>query len=248
MKDISIVLPAHNEASRIENCVKEVERAVSSFSSSYELIVAEDGSRDGTDRVLANLAESNPNLRFLHSPVRLGKGKAIKNALCSAKGDIIVFMDVDLATSLKHLPLIVQLAREHRGLAIGSRHVEGSRVRRPFTRTVSSLTYNLFVRTLFLDGIHDHQCGFKAMNNEVAKAVRECVKSDGWFFDTEMILICKRMGFPVMEVGVDWSEPKKTSEFEINFLRDSTRMGLDALKLKLKPNGLQDCWSASAPR
>ncbi|HLE76033.1 MAG TPA: glycosyltransferase, partial [Candidatus Bathyarchaeia archaeon] len=134
-KEISIVLPAYNEALRIQKCVKEVERAVSSFSGSYEIIVAEDGSTDGTDRIVANLSESNPHLSFLHSPIRLGKGKAIKNALRSARGDVIVFMDVDLSANLDALPHIVQLAKERRGLAIGSRHVKGSRVRRPFTRT-----------------------------------------------------------------------------------------------------------------
>jgi glycosyltransferase involved in cell wall biosynthesis len=238
-KDISIVLPAYNEALRIKKCVKEVERAVSSFSGSYEIIVAEDGSTDGTDRILANLSKRNPHLSFLHSPVRLGKGKAIKKALRSARGDVIIFMDVDLSASLKYLPCIVQLAKEHRGLAIGSRHVEGSRVRRPFTRTLFSLTYNLFVRALFLDGIRDHQCGFKAMSREVAEVVRDNVKSDGFFLDTEMILRCKKLSFPVMEVGVEWSEAKKRNESVIKPFRDATKMGLDLLRFRLNTNDLQ---------
>jgi glycosyltransferase involved in cell wall biosynthesis len=238
-KEISIVLPAYNEALRIEKCVREVERAVSSFSGSYEIIVAEDGSTDGTDCILANLSESNPQLSFLHSSVRLGKGKAIKNALRSARGDVIVFMDVDLATSLKCLPSIVQLVKEHRGLAVGSRHVEGSRVRRPFTRTLFSLTYNLFVRALFLDGIHDHQCGFKAMSREVAEVVRDNAKSDGLFLDTEMILRCKKLGFPVVEVGVEWSETRKRSESGVKLFHDATKMGLDLLRFRLNTNDLQ---------
>jgi len=238
-KEISIVLPAYNEALRIQKCVKEVERAVSSFSGSYEIIVAEDGSTDGTDRIVANLSESNPHLSFLHSPIRLGKGKAIKNALRSARGDVIVFMDVDLAASLKYLPRIVQLAKEHRGLAIGSRHVKGSRVRRPFTRTLFSLAYNLFARALFLDGIHDHQCGFKAMSHEVAEVIRDNAKSDGLFLDTEMILRCKKLGFPVMEVGVEWSETKKRNESAVKLFHDATKMGLNLLRFRLNTNDLQ---------
>jgi len=238
-KEISIVLPAYNEALRIQKCVKEVERAVSSFSGSYEIIVAEDGSTDGTDRIVANLSESNPHLSFLHSPIRLGKGKAIKNALRSARGDVIVFMDVDLAASLKYLPRIVQLAKEQRGLAIGSRHVKGSRVRRPFTRTLFSLAYNLFARALFLDGIHDHQCGFKAMSHEVAEVIRDNAKSDGLFLDTEMILRCKKLGFPVMEVGVEWSETKKRNESAVKLFHDATKMGLNLLRFRLNTNDLQ---------
>jgi glycosyltransferase involved in cell wall biosynthesis len=235
-KDISIVLPAYNEASRIEKCVKEVEQAVSSFSGSYEIIVAEDGSTDGTDRILANLSKHNLHLRLLHSPVRLGKGKAIKKALRSAKGDIIVFMDVDLSASLNALPHIVQLAKEHRGLAIGSRHVKGSRVQRPFTRTVFSLTYNLLARMLFLDGIRDHQCGFKAMSREVAEVVRDYAKSDGFFLDTEMILRCKKLGFPVIEVGVEWTENKKRNESAIKPFHNATKMGLNLLRFRLNTN------------
>jgi glycosyltransferase involved in cell wall biosynthesis len=235
-KEVSIVLPAYNEASRIKKCLQEVERAVSSFSNSYEIIVTEDGSTDNTHRIVANLSERNPHLSLLHSPVRLGKGKAIKNALYSAKGDVIVFMDVDLSANLDALPHIVQLAKEQRGIAIGSRHVKGSRVRRPFTRTLFSLTYNLFARTLFLDGVHDHQCGFKAMSYEVAEIIRHTAKSDGWFFDTEMILQCKRLGFPVVEIGVEWSETKKRSESVIKPFRDATKMGVDLLKFRLTTN------------
>ena len=236
-KEISILLPAYNEALRIEQCVKDVEQAVSSFSGSYEIIVAEDGSTDGTDRIVATLAESNPNLSFLHSPVRLGKGKAIKKALSSAKGDVIVFMDVDLSTSLRYLPRIVQLAKEHRGMAIGSRHVKGSRVKRSFSRTLFSLTYNLLARALFLDGVHDHQCGFKAMSHEVAEALRDNCKSDGFFFDTEMILRCKKLGFPLIEVGVEWVETRKKSEPSgIKLFRDAMKVGIDLLRFRLNAN------------
>ena len=236
-KDISIVLPAYNEALRIEKCVKEVERAVSSFSGSYEIIVTEDGSTDGTERVVASLSQSNPQLCLRHSPVRLGKGKAIKRALASAKGDVIVFMDVDLATSLDYLPQIVKLAQRHRGMAIGSRHVKGSKVQRRVSRTLSSLTYNLFVRMLFLDGVHDHQCGFKAMSREVAAVLLDKTMSDGFFFDTEMILWCKKLGFPVTEVGVEWAETRKKSESAIRLFPDAARLGLDLLRFRLNTSG-----------
>ena len=232
-KEISIILPAYNEASRIERCIREVTRAIHSFSGSSEIIVTEDGSTDDTEKIVANLSQSNPHLHFLHFPIRLGKGKAIKKALASAKGDIIVFMDVDLSTSLKHLPQIVKLAREHRGMAIGSRHVNGSKVERSFSRTLFSLSYNLFVRLLFLDGVHDHQCGFKAMSREVAAVVLNKIESDGFFFDTEMILWCKKLGFPVIEVAVEWTEISKKGATAVRLVSDAAKLGLDLLRFRL---------------
>jgi glycosyltransferase involved in cell wall biosynthesis len=232
-KEISILLPAYNEASQIEKCVLEVEATVSSFSKSYEIIVSEDGSTDGTDAIVNKMAKFNPNLILLHSPTRLGKGKAIKNALSSSKGNVIVFMDVDLATNLECLPQVLRLVKENGGMAIGSRHVEGSRVQRRVSRTLFSLTYNLFVRMLFLDGIHDHQCGFKVMSREVAEAVLSNIKSDGYFFDTEMIVRCKKLGFPVVEVGVKWSEKRKKGDSKVNLFQDAKKIGLDMLAFRL---------------
>jgi len=238
-KDISVILPAHDEALRIEKSVNEVERVVRFISSgSYEIIVAEDGSADGSDRILARLSNRNPNIVLLHSSVRLGKGLAIRRALCLARGDVISFMDVDLSASLKYFPHLVQLAKSCRGLAIGSRHAKGSKVRRPIARTIFSLTYNLLARALFLDGVRDHQCGFKAMSREVAEFVREKAKSDGFFLDTEMIILCKRFGFPVMEVGVEWTENRNRNESGIKPLREATKLGLDLLRFRLSSKDL----------
>jgi glycosyltransferase involved in cell wall biosynthesis len=240
-KEISIILPAHNEALRIKKCIQETERAVNSFSSSYEIIVAEDGSTDGTEDIVADLAKGNRHISLLHSPLRLGKGEAIKRALRLAKGNVIVFMDVDLATNLSSLAKIVRLTQSHRGMTIGSRYVEGSKVQRGVSRSVFSLTYNLFVRILFLDGIHDHQCGFKAMSYEVAKVLLDKSKSNSFFFDTEIILLCKKLNFPVKEVEVEWTENRKKNESKVKLLPVAKRIGLDLLKFRLNKKDPEDC-------
>jgi glycosyltransferase involved in cell wall biosynthesis len=233
-KEISVLLPAYNEALQIESACG-VDHAVSSFSDSYEIIVAEDGSTDGTDSIVSGLLNSLPNLSFQHSPVRLGKGKAIRNAVDSANGEVIVFMDVDLATSLDCLPRVIRRVEEHGGLVIGSRHVAGSRVYRRASRTLFSLAYNLLVRVLFLDRIHDHQCGFKAMRHEVAEAMGD-IKSDGFFFDTEMILRCKKSGFPIVEVGVEWSENRGKRTSKVRLFQDAAKIGLDLFKFRFGTN------------
>jgi glycosyltransferase involved in cell wall biosynthesis len=226
------LLPAFNEASQIERCIMAVEAAVKGFCNSYEIIVSEDGSTDGTENIVGKMAKFNPNLVLLHYTTRQGKGKAIKNALSNSKGKYITFMDVDLATDLACLPKLIDSVKRNGGMAIGSRHVHGACVQRRPTRTVFSLSYNVFVRLLFLDGIHDHQCGFKTMSREVAEAVLNCSKSDGYFFDTELIVRCKQLGYPVKEVAVTWHERSKGSS-KVNPVRDGKKIGLDMLAFRL---------------
>jgi glycosyltransferase involved in cell wall biosynthesis len=98
------LLPAYNEAAQIQRCILAVEAAVKTFCSSYEIVVSEDGSTDGTDTIVSKMAQSNPNIILLHWPNRLGKGKALKNAVNASRGKFIAFMDVDLATELTCLP------------------------------------------------------------------------------------------------------------------------------------------------
>jgi hypothetical protein len=146
-------------------------------------------------------------------------------------------MDVDLATSLHSLPQVVERVERHGGIVIGSRHVEGSRVQRRAARTMFSLVYNLLVRVLFLDSVHDHQCGFKAMRHEVAEALGD-IKSDGFFFDTEMILRCKKAGLPIAEVGVEWSENRMRNTSKVRLFHDAARIGLDLLKYRFDPGDI----------
>ena len=235
-KEVSIILPAYNEELQIEKCLLEVETAIISLTKSYEIIVSEDGSRDGPELVVSKIANNNPNLFLLHSTKRLGKGKAIRNALNFSNGKIIVFMDVDLATSLECLSRLLVTVKETCGVAIGSRHVKGSCVDRRLTRTLFSLVYNLLVRSFFLEGIHDHQCGFKAMSREIAEVVLSFSKSDGFFFDTEMILCCKKLGFSVVEIPVKWSEKRKKGNSKVNLFQDAKRIGLDMLTFWLNSN------------
>jgi hypothetical protein len=97
-----------------------------------------------------------------------------------------------------------------------------------------SLTYNLFVRLLFFDGVHDHQCGFKTMSREVAETILSISKSDGYFFDTEMIVRCKQLGFPVVEIAVKWTEKTKKGGSKVNLLQDALQIGLDMIAFRLE--------------
>jgi glycosyltransferase involved in cell wall biosynthesis len=228
---LSLIIPAYNEAPCLRQSIFFIKEAVESFSDSYEIIIAEDGSSDGTDRIAASLVQENQHLVHSHADVRLGKGQALKRALDFSEGEIIVLMDADLATSLQHLSKLVWLINSKYDGAIGSRYSKGSTLSRTILRTFTSKTYNLLVRILFGSKIKDHQCGFKAFRRDVLQYLLEDVQSNGFIFDTELIVKAVQRGYLIAELPVNWEEPYgRKSKF--NMVEDSLKMGFGLLKLK----------------
>jgi putative flippase GtrA len=118
---------------------------------------------------------------------------------------VVAYMDVDLSTDLDALlPLVAPLLTGHSDLAIGSRLARGSHVVRGPKREVISRTYNLILRATLRNGFSDAQCGFKAVRRDVAAALVPLVEDNGWFFDTELLVIAEHNGLRIHEVPVDW--------------------------------------------
>ena len=230
---LSLIIPAYNEAPCLRRSIGFIEEAVKSITRSYEIVIAEDGSVDGTDRIAADMARENSRIIHSHADGRLGKGQALKRALKTSVGEIVVLMDADLATSLGHLSkLVLLIEREYDG-AIGSRYTKGSITYRTLLRTLTSKTYNILIGLLFRSEIRDHQCGFKAFRRKAFERLLKDVESDGFIFDTELIIKAKRKGFSIAELPVTWKEPYgRRSKF--NLLRDGPAMGLGLLRLRAK--------------
>ena len=205
---ISIVFPAYNEAERIEKAIKETEKFLKKINYDYEIIVAEDGSTDGTDKVVQELV--NDKIRLFHSDVRLGRGKALMNAFEKAKGEIVISMDVDLATNIKHLKDLIEAIENGYDIAIGSRLIEGSKAKRSFERLLYSKVYNFLVRALLKSKIKDHQCGFKAFKKDIVVKLGKEAKDNHWFWDTEILVLAQRKGYKIKEIPVEWTEGKDT--------------------------------------
>ncbi|MEM4496942.1 MAG: flippase-like domain-containing protein [Archaeoglobaceae archaeon] len=229
---VSIVLPAYNEAERIEEAVKRVEEAAKNLDYDYEIIIAEDGSKDGTDRIAAEIAKKNPKVKHLHSDERLGRGRALMRAFNAAEGEVVVYMDVDLATDLVHLKEIVNaVAVEGYDIATGSRLMRESYVERPFKRDIASKVYNLLVRFLLGSKLRDHQCGFKAFKKDSILKVGELVKDNHWFWDTEVLVIAQKKGMRVKEIPVRWKHGGAT---KVSFRRDVLYMFSQILRMWIK--------------
>lgn len=200
---------------------------------SYEIIIAEDGSMDGTDKIAREITHGAQRILHLHSDWRLGKGAALKRALKASRCGVVVFTDADLAASLDHLPELLELIKKGYDGAIGSRYIERSCVKRPLLKVIASRAYNLLVRVLFRDGIQDHQCGFKVFSRQALESLVDDVKSNSFFFDTELILKAKRKGFSIVEVPVTWREPEGRDP-KFRLLRDGVRMGLELLRMRME--------------
>jgi glycosyltransferase AglD len=227
--DVTVVLPALNEADIIEETVDRISQALKAYGCTYEIIIAEDGSTDGTDKKAAALAEKLSYVRHLHGEKRLGRGKALKNSFKQSKGNVLIYMDVDLATDLKHLSqLIDAVTVEGYQLATGSRMLSQSKVKRTFTRGFASKTYNFMVRVVLGSKIKDHQCGFKSFQRAIVLPLLDEVEANHWFWDTEIIVRAEHKGYKVKEIPVEW---RSTRETKVKLFKDSFDMGWQVLVL-----------------
>lgn len=227
--EISVVLPAHNEAERIAEAVKQTKQSLDKISSTFEILIAEDGSTDGTAEIARRIEAEEHCVRHIHSAERLGKGKALSRAFTQAKGEILAFFDVDLSTDMKHLEELVEAIRsEGYDFAIGSRLLKGSEVTRSFKRTVMSTVYNLLVRTVLKSKLRDHQCGFKSFRRQSLRNIIEKVEDELWFWDTELLVRAQRAGYRVKEFPIKWDEKGDT---KVETFKDGLRMFSKIIKL-----------------
>ena len=229
MVKVSVVLPAHNEADNLETAVSKIIEALDEYGEAYEIIIAEDGSTDGTDKKAAALSEKLPVVKHLHSEKRLGRGRALKNAFRESSGEILVYMDVDLATDVRQLKaLINSVEKEGYDFATGSRMLPESNVERSGTRHIASKTYNFVVRAVLGSKVKDHQCGFKAFRREPLMQLLDEVGASHWFWDTEIFVRAQKKGYKIKELPVEWKSGCKT---KVNLFKDSYNMGKQVIKL-----------------
>jgi uncharacterized membrane protein YbhN (UPF0104 family) len=228
--EVSVVLPAYNEADTIEQTVSITLETLASFlpEDAYEVIVAEDGCSDRTPEIATRLADEDSRIRHVHSDDRLGRGGALEYAFDQADGETLVYFDTDLATDISHLEELVNAVRvDGYDVATGSRWMPENRADRPAKRGIPSFGYNTLVRTVLRSDLKDHQCGFKAFDRQALEALLPLVQDEHWFWDTELLVKAQRNGYRVKEFAVDWT-PKGDSKVDI--VRDVFGMGSQILR------------------
>ncbi len=202
---VDIVIPVHNEEIDLEPCVRRLHAHLTAgMPYPFQITVADNASTDTTLEVANRLAAEFPSVRVVHMPEK-GRGRALRAVWSTSDAAVLAYMDVDLSTDLAALlPLIAPLVSGHSDLAIGTRLHRGSRVVRGAKREFISRSYNLMLRHTLSTRFSDAQCGFKAIRREVAARLLPLVEDDGWFFDTELLVLAERSGLRIHEVPVDW--------------------------------------------
>lgn len=226
--EVTLVFPAYNEVDGLEKAVTVAIEELSKITSSYEIIVAEDGSNDGTDKLANYISHNFPEVKHLHSDERLGRGRALAHAFRESSGEVLVYMDVDLSTETSFLKPLIDSIRNGWDICTGSRMLPKSVVIRSMTRGFSSKAYNALVRILFDTGVQDHQCGFKAFSRRSIFEILDEVEDSHWFWDTEVLAVASHQGYRICEIPVIWREDKGTT---VNLFSDSMRMGFKAFSL-----------------
>jgi len=227
---LSIVIPAYNEEARLPSTLNNTLRWCIDRSLDFELILVDDGSRDGTVR-LGRLLEGNDfRVRTLSCP-HMGKGAAVRMGMLNARGRYVLFMDADGATPLEEILKLSAALDAGHDIAIGSRvslHLTETQVKRSFLRKLIGRTFSLFVRIFAIGGIADTQCGFKMFRREAALNIFYRQKLNGFAFDVEVLVLARRLSLAIAEVPVNWvAQPGS----KVNLAVDSIAMLWDIARI-----------------
>jgi putative flippase GtrA len=202
---VEVVVPVYNEQAALEPCVRRLHRFLSEqLPFSWRIVVADNASTDETPQIAARLAAELRDVDHLRLEQK-GRGRALRAAWSASDARVVAYMDVDLSTDLRALlPLVAPLLSGHSDVAIGTRLAHGARVVRGPKRELISRSYNAILHTVLRARFSDAQCGFKAVRADALPALLRDVKDDGWFFDTELLVLAQRRGLRIHEVPVDW--------------------------------------------
>lgn len=227
---VTIVVPAWNEAARIEHTLDELlDGSTSSAIGPLEVVVVDDGSVDDTALLVERRARSDGRLRLVRTAHR-GKGAASREGFAAGTGELVVLVDADLPTPVAELHELV-VGMGGADLVVGSRRLDPSRVEvaQPVGRRVGAATFRGVVRSTGLASVSDPQCGVKVLRRSTMEAVVSCCASPRFAFDLELIELTRRSGLVVVERPVTWRHVEGST---LRPLRDGVRAVLDVIAVR----------------
>jgi dolichyl-phosphate beta-glucosyltransferase len=225
---LSFVIPAYNEAERIDASLRKALAYFDERPYSSEVLVVDDGSRDTTCERIAQY--EGDRIRLIRQPRNMGKGAAVRRGMLEARGDYRIFSDADFSTPIHETERVLE-ALQRDPVVIGSRGIDESFIKehQPWYRESMGKIFNLIVRTVAVPGIHDTQCGFKGFQAEAAREIFSRAKIDGFSFDVEALYLARRLGYTIREIPVEWYNDERST---LDPVADSIKMFVELLKIR----------------
>ena len=235
------MVPAYNEEARLPDSLSKIFAYLKEQPYAWEVILADDGSEDGTAAVAQSFANVDERFRLLRLK-HLGKAAAVHSGVLAAEGKLIFICDADLSMPIEEVGKFLRLFDEGCDIAIGSREAPGARrYGEPFHRHLMGRVFNRIVRLLTVGGFQDTQCGFKCLKAEVARSLFQQMRLYGvegrpirgpmvTGFDVELLFLAVRNGYRVAEVPIDWYYAKGS---KVRPWRDTYRMFRDVLRVRI---------------
>ncbi|HYE22826.1 MAG TPA: dolichyl-phosphate beta-glucosyltransferase [Verrucomicrobiae bacterium] len=203
MPKLSVIIPAHNEESRIERTLLDIDSYLEKQNYDYEIIVIDNNSNDHTYDVVKKLETTTvQNAKVIRELVQ-GKGKAVKTGVAAATGDYIMFMDADNATPISEIEKFWPHLEQGIEVVIGDRYMDVEhKAKQPWYRTMLSRMSNLLIQFVLIPHIHDTQAGFKAFNGKAAKEIFRHITIYGWAFDMELLALALKLSYRIKAVPI----------------------------------------------
>ncbi|MCX6545559.1 MAG: glycosyltransferase [Acidobacteria bacterium] len=216
--DLSVVVPVHNEASRVVAGLQALVSYLAALPLTSEIVLVDDGSSDETVPLARPLLPATGQL--MEEPHR-GKGGAVRAGMLSARGECVIFLDIDMATPLRFVAPCVERLHANADVVIGSRRTADARIERHQGRLREWLGVGFSLMSRLITGarVSDFTCGFKGFRRDAAQAIFSLQRVDNWSFDAEVLFLANRLGLRVEELPVVWT----------NDTRSKVRLGRDIL-------------------
>jgi glycosyltransferase involved in cell wall biosynthesis len=226
---LSIIIPAYNEENRLPGTLEQMIRFFEKQSFTFEIVIIENGSVDGTFQVAQEFAQKHKTVRVIQNDQR-GKGRAIQRGIKETQGEYLFMCDADLSMPIEEITKFIPPQLSKVDIVIGSREAPGAvRYNEPPYRHITGRVFNALIRWLVLPDLQDTQCGFKCIRADIARDIFPYQTLTGWAFDVELLYIARHHGYQIVEVPIHWYF---NADSKISVVRDSLRMFLDLLLIR----------------